>query len=162
LGHSDLPTEKSKIEEKIKELEKEIGEKRLEVSNNRRGLKPMERELKGLVEQKDEIKKNLTRRKNLSRIISGGTDPRIDYQGEKDKQLSTISPIEVHDYDDNGVSSDSPPTLTSDARTILDKALNYLTLLEDSTRKPPYRKTELNGSEYDQRVYIDRAAFCDS
>jgi len=159
LGRTDLPTDKDKINEKITELEKEIGEKRVEKATNDSLIIPIEKELKGLVEERDEAQRNYDKRESIVKVVSGG-NPTIKYQG-RNEELENI-PITVNNYSidttsgTDGLLLDNPPILTGSARDILRIAGDFLDLLEDTSRTSIYHRTSLTG-DYDQRVYQNKS-----
>ncbi|KLL02376.1 MAG: hypothetical protein MRERC_2c115 [Mycoplasmataceae bacterium RC_NB112A] len=155
LGRTDLPTDKDKINEKIAELEKMIGEKRVDRSNNNAALEPVEREWRILVEEKELVEKNSHRLEDLILVLSGG-DPEINYKGTK-QRLSAISiPTNtVHDYSSSLTSTTYEPG-TTNAAIVLAKAEGYLNSIKDPNRSLniPFRKTKL--THFNQRTYQSR------
>jgi len=155
LGRSDLPTDKDKINEKIAELEKEISEERIKEATNDLAVAPIERELKGLIKDREEIRKNLKRRKNVVKVISGG-DPKITFRGTE-RKLSEITGITVKDYSGNNLMRDNPPDITDNALNILNRATVYLNEIRDT--KPdfptPYRRTKMDNF-FDNRIFQNR------
>jgi len=123
-----IPEEKSKREEKVKQLKKELGDKRLELANTNSSLKPLEGQLEALIVERDQAKKGKTRRQNLLSLLS--RDPNDASftlsRGGTDTAIALIPINNVKDYDGSKLYDGSASASVSNVKDILIKAENYL------------------------------------